>query len=122
MTPFPFLLLGALHGPATRSRRVAPAIGAWLLSAVLSAAVEFGQTCFPPAAIRHFNDPIRRAVIAGAAIGAIAWIVAWGESNWRFAWWKPQERQRYGPGQHGVADPWPYAAGLFVRKGPCPST
>ena len=109
MTPFPFLLLGALPWSRDASRRVAPAIGAWLLSAVLSAAVEFGQTCFPP------RNPSLYDIVAqsaGAAIGAIAWIVAGPNA---VAWWK-RWSTRYGPASTAERILWPYAAGLFVGR------
>ena len=109
MAPFPFFFLGAFPSSRERTARVVPAAGAWILSVLLSAAVEFGQTFFPP---RHPSLVDIAAQSAGAAVGALIWIVAGPEllSSWK-RW-----RTRYGPAKPGEWILWPYVAALFLGR------
>jgi VanZ family protein len=109
MASFPFFLLGALPASRHASGRVAPALGAWVLSTLLSAGVEFGQTYFPP---RHPSLVDIAAQSFGAALGALVWIAAGPAilSGWRH--WKT----RYGPATNAEWILWPYLAVLFLRR------
>jgi VanZ family protein len=109
MAPFPFFFLGAFPSSRDRLARVAPAAGAWILSVLLSAAVEFGQTFFPP---RHPSLVDIGAQAAGAAGAALLWIAAGPEllSSWK-RW-----RTRYGPAKPGEWILWPYVAAIFLGR------
>lgn len=109
MAPFPFFFLGAFPASRDVAGRVAPAIGAWSLSVLLSAAVEFGQTYFPS---RHPSLVDIAAQSAGAAGGALLWIAAGPEllSAWK-GW-----RIRYGPARPAEWILWPYVAALFLGR------
>jgi VanZ family protein len=109
MAPFPFFLLGALPSSRAASGRLTPAFYAWALSTSLSAAVEFGQTYFPP---RHPSLVDIAAQSAGAACGALAWVAVGPSSVLAWRRWKA----RYGPVTPAEWILWPYMAVVFLGR------
>ena len=86
--PLAFLLMGGLSRENRRG-------GRWLLAAlvtagaaVLAVAIEFAQLFFPPRTVSQ-NDVL--AECAGAAVGAVAWLLVGGRVT---AWWRGLTRPR----------------------------
>ena len=109
MAPFPFFFLGAFPSSRDLVGRVAPAIGAWILSVLLSVGVEFGQTFFPS---RHPSLVDIAAQAAGAAGGAMIWIAAGPELISAWTRW----RMRHAPAGAAQWIFWPYLAAIFLGR------
>lgn len=106
MAPFPFLLLSALPAPRSAARRVGTAAAVWALASLLSFLIEFAQTFFPP------RDPSLYDIVfqsAGAATGALTWLVAGPAITAAWRSW----RTAYGAPALAEWILWPYLAVLF---------